>query len=61
MKTVTREPDEERRSICPDCGGGWTFDFARRCIYCKACVARQGGEHVAANGLPIDGYPRQEA
>lgn len=25
------------RSVCPDCGGGWTFDFAERRVYCKTC------------------------
>jgi hypothetical protein len=27
----------DRVSVCPDCGGGWTFDFVQRRVYCRTC------------------------
>lgn len=33
----TPPPAQERRSVCPDCGGGWTFDFMARRVYCRHC------------------------
>lgn len=33
--------EERRRCICPDCGGGWTFDFAEKRVYCRSCEERR--------------------
>lgn len=34
------EPTHQaKRSVCPDCGGGWVFDFRERRIYCRQCEA----------------------
>ena len=34
------------RSVCPDCGGGWTFDFGARRVYCRTCESAKGGLRV---------------
>src|SRR6187402_838655 len=34
-------------SVCPDCDGGWTFDFAQRRVYCKTCEALKLANPVA--------------
>jgi len=34
---------EQPRSVCPDCGGGWTFDFLQKRVYCRACEANKNG------------------
>jgi ribosomal protein S27E len=36
QKTPSEKPS---RSVCPNCGGGWTFDFAQRRVYCRMCEA----------------------
>ncbi len=47
-KTLPRNPwtDEDAppaaRSVCA-CGGGWTFDFAAKRVYCKTCEAQNLG------------------
>lgn len=32
---------EDKRSVCPDCGNGWTFDFLQKRIYCRTCESAQ--------------------
>jgi hypothetical protein len=43
-------------SVCPDCGGGWTFDFAQRRVYCRACELAKAvaavDPHVTDTGKP---------
>lgn len=48
---MKHEPD---RSVCPDCGGGWTFDFAERSVYCRRC--RDEAQAVARSA---DGTTKQ--
>lgn len=34
---ATTERELTSVSVCPDCGDGWTFDFAARSVYCRTC------------------------
>jgi hypothetical protein len=31
---------QAERSTCPNCGGGWTFDFKQKRVYCRQCDGR---------------------
>lgn len=31
------EETQEDPAACPDCGGGWTFDFISKRVYCRTC------------------------
>ena len=33
----TKQSETPSHSVCPDCGGGWTFDFGARRVYCRTC------------------------
>ncbi len=39
LKDAGHEEDsaEAGHSVCPDCGGGWTFDFGQKRVYCRTC------------------------
>lgn len=48
-------PDRER-SVCPDCGNGWTFDFLQRRVYCRTCEEATSADAVdPADGSTPDG------
>lgn len=38
---ATASENKPVRSVCPDCGGGWTFDFQQRRVYCRTCEERR--------------------